>query len=93
MTKKMEIDNNEELVAKTSKRLSDVEEDIEARVTETLLTEPAETPEEIAELEAIPDEDESNTENPKVDFSLKDGPMKNLHINHINANENREKNK
>ena len=93
MTKKVEMINTEDLVAKTSKRLSDVEEDIEARVAETLLNEPTETPEEIAELEAIQDEDEANTETPTVDFSLKDGPMKKLHINHINANENREKNK
>lgn len=58
--------------------------DVEARIAETLLNEPKETEAEIAELEAITDEDESNTKKPEIDFSLKDGPMKNLHINHIN---------
>lgn len=84
--------NVTDFLTNVNNRISGIESWSE-KIAEVLLNEPAETPAEIAELEAITDEDESNTKNPKVDFSLNDGPMKNIHANHINANENREKNK
>ena len=73
------------------KRILEVEGgDIKARVAEALLDEPTETPAEIAELETIPDEEEPVAESPKTDFVINGGPIGNIHLNHLNANANRE---
>jgi hypothetical protein len=41
-------------------------------------------------LEAITDEDESDTKKPEMDFVISGGHIGNIHLNHLNANANRE---
>lgn len=75
-----------------SNRIAEIESWSE-RIAEVLLNEPAETPSEIAELEAITDEDKADTKKPEMDFVISGGRIGNIHLNHLNANANRENRK